>query len=151
MSNNSSSKLGLLSSITHKIEAWLWRRGFHNPAIRALLRDQICFLLLSLMVGLIALPWTGLALHFALGVLVFVNVFAGIAKHLLSLNLNTYSSGLLMGVLFRTTLRLGITAILLYVVLIVYNASAVALACGVTASMAVALGTFAQQYLGHKQ
>ncbi len=137
--------------IIHSIETWLYKWGFHNPAIRALMRDQVCFLIVSLLAGLLALPFTALILHFALGVLVFVNVFVGTAKHLISINLNTYSTGLLMGVLLRTTLRLVITGILLYVVLIVYNASAVALACGVTASMAVALGTFARQYLGHKQ
>ncbi len=117
-----------------------------------MLRDQVFFLIICFALGFVILPWTALGIHFALGVLVFVNVFGGIAKHLLSISLNTYSAGLLMGVLLRTTLRLGITAILLYVVLIVYGASAVALACGVTISMAVALGTFARQYfMGRKQ
>ncbi len=136
----------------HKIEAWLWQRGFHVPLIRIMLRNQICFLILSLVFSLAFLPWTHKGLHFTAGVLVFVNVVWGIARHLLSINLNAYSFGLLLGVLLRTTIRLGLTAALLYVLLIVYHASAVALVCGITAGVAVALGTFAHQhFVGHKQ
>ena len=61
-----------------------------------------------------------------------------------------YSSGLLLGVLLRSGFRLLLTAVLLYVSLIVCNAPAFALVCGVAANVAVALGTYALVgFVGH--
>ncbi len=147
----SNSVLNLPSAMAHKIEKWLWKRGIYLPQIRALLRDQICFVILCLAAAIFFIPFSAKVLHFTVGSFIFTFMFGGIAKHLLSLNLNGFSTGLFMFVLLGTTIRLGFAALILYVALIMYDASAMALAGGVTASMAIALGTFAREYLGHKQ
>ncbi len=136
----------------HFIEAWLWRRGFSIQPIRLIMHNLLVLTVLSAFLGICALPVTQGPITFAVGSLVFANVFWGIARHILGLTLTAYSMGLLLFMLLGTAFRLLVTAIVLYVVLVVYNASAIALVGGLIVSLAVALGTFALiTFAGHKQ
>ncbi len=132
-----------LTRLVHPLDAWLWRRGFQNPLVRQMLKSQIIFVLLAAVLGCVALPWTAHGLTFALGVIIFAHIFWGISGQVLGFSLTTYSRGLLFLLLIRSALRLVITAVVLYVAFVVFNASAIVLVCGVIASMALALGTFA--------
>ncbi len=134
----------VLARSVHAVDAWLWRRGFQNPLVRRMLKSQIIFVLLAVVAGTIALPWTEHGLTFALGIALFAHIFWGISGQVLGFSLTKYSRGLLFLLLIRSALRLVITAVVLYVAFVVFNASAIVVVCGVTASMALALGTFAR-------
>ncbi len=136
----------------HALDAWLWRRGFYNPLVRFMLKVQILFFLFVCFLGLIALPWTAHGLTFAVGAAIFANIFWGISGQILGLSLTKFSGGLLFLLLIRTGLRLALAAAVLYVAFVVFKASALAIVCGVTASMGLALGTFAYNHFSkHKQ
>ncbi len=139
-------KNSILNRILHEIEAWLWRRGFQHVLVRQVMKIQIIFLFFSLLIGIIALTWTIDGMTFALGVVIFAHILWGISGQILGFSLTTYSGGLLFLLLFKSGLRLAIAALVLYVAFKVYNASAIVLVCGLTASTAVALGTFAHAH-----
>lgn len=133
----------MIKGMVHSIDAWLWRLGMHNPQIRAVVRTQLLFVGITLLGGGLLAPLTHWPLWFAVGAAIFANVFWGLARHFLRVTLTAYSSGLLLGLLLRSGLRLLITAGILYVALIVCAAPAAAVVCGMTAGTAVALGTYA--------
>lgn len=142
----------MIKSVMRGVDAWLWRSGMHNPMIRAMVRAQLLFAGAALLGGGAAVAFSPWPLWFAVGVAIFANVFWGLARHLSPVAFAAYSSGLLLGVLLRFGIRLACVAGVLYVALALCNASAAALVCGVTAGMAVALGTFALVALaGHNQ
>ncbi len=135
-----------------KLNGWLWRRGFDIPAIRRMMLWQLLFAMCSLLVGCALLPWTSWILFFTAGLAIFLNIFWGIARHIMRLTLTAYSMGLFAGFLLRMGLRMVITAVVLYVLLVTLKASPVALVAGVVASMAVALGAFAyNNFVGQGQ
>ncbi len=142
----------LLARAVHPLDAWLWRRGFQNPLVRFMLKIQVLFFLFALTAGLMALPWTPHVATFAVGSAIFANIFWGISGQVLGLSLTKYSGGLLFLLLLRTGFRLALAAAILYVAFVVFKASALAIVCGVTASMGLALGTFAYNHFSkHKQ
>lgn len=132
-----------VQSLTHKLDAWLWRRGLHHPLLRYLVRGQIVFTGLILLVGASLSLWTLWLLWFGVGAAVIAQVFWGLVRHMAHLRLESYHSGLLIGVLLRFGARLLMTAVLLYIVLIVCHAPATAIVYGMTAAIAVAIATFA--------
>lgn len=133
----------MIKNVLHGIEKWLWRSGMHNPRVRAVVCVQIAFALGLLALGAALAPLTRWPLWFAVGALIFANVFWGLARHLLRVTLTAYSSGLLLGLLLRAGARLLFTGAVLYAALILCSAPAVALVGGVAAGVAVALGTYA--------
>lgn len=135
--------LNPLLSVVQGIDAWLWRSGIHHPQVRAILRALVLLSGVALICGALASPFFVWPLWFALGSVVFLNVFWGMARHLLRVTLTAYSFPLLLSVLVRSGGRLLLTAAVLYVALIVCSAPAVPLVCGLIAATAVALGTYA--------
>ncbi len=128
----------------HALEAILWRRGFHHPMVRQMLATQIIFVLLSLCVGLALLPWSMHGISFTLGIAIFAHIFWGISGQILGFSLTKSSRGQLVLLLFSSSIRLLVAAFVLYVAFVVLKASALVLVCGITASMALALTTFAR-------
>ncbi len=148
----SQENVSFVARSVHKLDAWLWRRGFHNPLVRYMLKMQILFFLFALCAGVSALPWTAHVVTFAVGSAIFANIFWGISGQVLGLSLTKFSGGLLFLLLLRTGFRLALAAAILYVAFVVFKASALAIVCGVTASMGLALGTFAYNHFSkHKQ
>ncbi len=142
----------VLARAVHGLDAWLWRRGFYNPLVRFMLKVQVLFFLFALLVGFMALPWTEHVVTFSVGCAIFANIFWGISGQVLGLSLTKFSGGLLFLLLIRTGFRLALAAAVLYVAFVVFKASALAIVCGVTASMGLALGTFAYNHFSkHKQ
>lgn len=132
-----------MHSLLHPLDAWLWRAGIHHPEVRAIVRALVVLSAVSLVCGAVLSPVSLWPLWFALGCVIFLNVFWGMARHLLRVTLTAYSFGLLAGVLLRSGGRLLFTAAVLYVALIVCSAPAVPLVCGLVAGTATALGTYA--------
>lgn len=130
-------------TVLHGVDAGLWRAGIHHPEVRAILRVLMLLCGVTLLCGALASPFSLWPLWTALGCVIFLNVFWGMARHLLRVTLTAYSFGLLAGVLVRSSGRLLFTAALLYVALIVCNAPPVPLVCGLIAATAAALGTYA--------
>ncbi|MEG2171781.1 MAG: hypothetical protein RRY29_00815 [Desulfovibrionaceae bacterium] len=142
----------MIKKTVHAFDAWLWRRGFHHPHIRAIALAEVLLALLALFAGLAFFPFSFWPLTFAVGLVVFAWNFYGSARFLLRQTLTAYSSGLLMVLLIRFSGRLLLTAVVLYVALIVYNAPVIALVCGLVAGMTVALVTYALTGLaGHNR
>ncbi len=136
----------------HKLNGWLWRRGFDIPAIRRMMLWQCIFAIASLLVGCVLLPWTQVPLAFTAGLCIFLNIFWGIARHIMRLSLTAYSMALFAGFLLRMGLRMAITAVVLYILLVTLKASPLALVSGVAVSTAVALGAFAyNNFMGKGQ
>ncbi len=145
---SSKAKQGLV----HHLDAWLWRRGFYNPLVRFMVKIQVIFFIFTCIVGILALQWTPHALTFAVGSAIFANIFWGISGQILGLSLTKFSGELLFLLLFRTGFRLALAAAILYVAFVVFKASPLVMVCGVTASMGLALGTFAYNHFSkHKQ
>lgn len=142
----------MIREIVHSLEAWLWRRGFHHPHIRAIATAEILLSAITLLAGAAALTLSWWPLTFALGVTIFAWNFYGLARFVLRQTLTAYSSALLVVLLMRFSGRLLLTAVVLYVALIVYNAPVIALVCGLVAGMTVALVTYALTGLaGHNR
>ncbi len=139
----------IFANCFHALEAMLWRRGFHHPLVRRLLVVQIAFVILCFTVGVIALKWSMHGISFALGVTIFAHIFWGISGQILGFSLAKSSKGQrgqLVLLLFSSSIRLLIAALVLYVAFVVLKASALVLVCGVTASMVLALTTFARMH-----
>lgn len=134
---------GVMHGIVQRIDAWLWRWGIHHLEVRAILRVLVVLCAVTLFCGALASPFSLWPLWFAVGCIIFLNVFWGMARHLLRVTLTAYNFGLLAGVLLRSSGRMLFTAALLYVALIVCNAPAVPLVCGLIVATAAALATYA--------
>lgn len=142
----------MMKKTAHGVETWLWRQGFHHPHIRAIAQAEILLSVVALLAGLAAVFVSIWPLTFALGLLVFTWNFYGLARFILRQTLTAYSSALLVVLLMRFSGRLLLTAVVLYVALIVYNAPVIALVCGLVAGMTVALVTYALTGLaGHNR
>lgn len=138
--------------ISHAVDAWLWRHGFHHPHIRAIALAEILGSALALLLGFAAFTTTWWPMTFAIGLLVFAWNFCGLAHFMLRQTLTAYSSALFVSLLLRFSGRLLLTAVVLYVVLIVHHAPVIALVCGLVAGMTVALVTYALTGLaGHNR
>lgn len=133
----------MLKNMVHTIDAWLWRRGFHHPEVRAVARAEMLFAGSTLAVGAGVFAWTQWPVWFGAGAAVFAWSFCGLAHYLLRARLTAYSTALLLGLLLRSGGRLLLTAVMLYVALIICSAPAAALFGGVIAGSVVALGTYA--------
>ncbi len=131
----------------HTLEAILWRKGMHHPLIRHMLAVQMVFLFVAILCGLFLLPWSMHGVSFALGIAIFAHIFWGISGQILGFSLANSAEGhrgKLVLLLFSSSIRLLIAAFVLYVAFVVLKASALVLVCGVTASMVLALATFAR-------
>ena len=109
-----------LKTMTHSLDAWLWRRGIGHPVIRPLVRNELLLTALFLLGGgaaFSATPW-----FFWFG---------------------EYSTAFLRVVLLRWGGRLLLLGGLLYWALIVCKAPVTAILGGLTAGAATALITFA--------
>lgn len=124
------------------LDAWLWRRGFRHPAIRALLRHEAAAAVLALLAGgalAAATPWF---LLFGAGVACMAWIFWSWARFFVRGGGRVFPPGALVGALARWALRMLVFALALYGALRV-GASATALAAGVAAGLAVGLASYA--------
>jgi len=117
--------------------------GFHRPEVRLVMRNELLFSVSLLLIGLCLLPLTSWLLWFAAGALLIAWNFYGLARFLQRLSLEVYSQSLLMGMLFRSNLRLVFTALFLYGILVWLEASVWAVVAGITGAMGLLAATSA--------
>ena len=123
------------------LDAWLWRRGIREAAIRALLCRVAAAALLALAAGVALLAVTPLLLWFGAGLLAMTWIFWGWARFF-SRPGGGLGPGALMGALLRWAVRMLVFALGLYWALRA-GASPLALAAGVAVGLGVGLVSYA--------
>lgn len=131
----------LLAAPIAALDAWLWRRGIREAAIRALLCRVAVAALVALAAGAALAAVTSLLLWFAVGLLAMTWIFWGWARFF-SRPGGGLGPGALMGALLRWAVRMLVFALGLYGALRV-GASPMALAAGVAVGLGVGLVSYA--------
>ena len=124
------------------LDAWLWRRGIRQAAIRALLCHEAAAALLALVAGAVLIAATPLVLWFGAGLAGMAWIFWSWARFFSRQPGGGVRPGALAGALVRWFLRMLIFALALYWALRA-GASAMALAAGVAAGVAVGFVSYA--------
>ena len=132
-----------LKSMTHSLDAWLWRRGVSHPVIRPLVRNELLLTALFLLSGGMIFAVTPWFFWFGVGLGLMAMTFWSLARFFLRVGLGEYSTAFLRVVLLRWGGRLLLLAGLLYLALIVWQAPVTAILGGLTAGVVAALLTFA--------
>jgi len=125
----------VFKTLIHRLDALLWQRGFHRPEVRLVMRNELLFSVPLLLLGLCLLPLTSWLLWFAAGALLIAWNFYGLARFIQGLSLAAYSQALLIGMLARSQLRLALSALFLYGILVWFEASVWAVVAGITGAM----------------
>ena len=132
---------GPLAAPYAALDAWLWRRGIREAAIRALLCRVGAAALLALAAGTALLPVTPLIWWFGVGLTAMSWIFWGWARFFSRPGAGL-GPGALMGALLRWAVRMLVFALALYWALRA-GASPLALAAGVAAGLGVGLVSYA--------
>lgn len=134
----------LLHPLLHPVDAWLWRSGVHNERVREVVLWQLALTALLLGMGLLLLlplgPWL---VWCGVGFALIAQVFYGLARYFSRMTLTAYDPLILLGALGRMGVRLGITAVVLYVALVRCAAPPLALCCGLCLAPVAAFATYA--------
>jgi uncharacterized membrane protein len=125
----------VFKALIRKLDALLWRRGFHRPEVRLVMRNELLFSVSLLLFGICLLPLTSQLLWFAAGALLIAWNFYGLARFIQGLSLEASSQTLLIGMLVRSNLRLVLSALFLYGILVWFEASVWAVVAGITGAM----------------
>ena len=131
----------MIKALIHRLDALLWRRGFHRPEVRLAMRNELLFSVPLLFAGLCLLPLTSWLVWFAAGALLVAWNFYGLARFIQGLSLAAYSQAMLIGMLARSNLRLVFSAVFLYVLLVWLEASVWAVVAGITGAMGLLAAT----------
>ena len=131
----------MIKALIHQLDALLWRRGFHRPEVRLVMRNEVLFSVPLLLLGLCLLPLSSWLLWFAAGALLMAWNFYGLARCIQGLSLAVYSQALLIGMLARSSLRLVFSALFLYGILVWLEASVWAVVAGITGAMGLLAAT----------
>ena len=127
-------------SFFEQVERMLWRRGFVQPQLRVAVRNLLIFSMIFFALGLALLPWMEAAVWAGMAALLSCWNFYTLARFIQSFMPAAMPEGDKKGratahvvkksLLFRTYLRLFITGLFVYVVLVHFQASPAALAIG---------------------
>ena len=131
----------MIKALILRLDALLWRRGFHRPEVRLAMRNELLFAVPLLLVGICLLPLTSWLVWFAAGALLVALNFYGLARFIQGLSLSAYSQTLLIGMLVRSNLRLVFSAVFLYGILVWLEASVWAVVAGITGAMGLLAAT----------
>lgn len=131
----------LLAAPIAALDAWLWRRGIREAAIRALLCRVAVAALVALAAGAALVAVTPLFFWFGVGLLAMSWIFWGWARFF-SRPGGGLGPGALMGALLRWAVRMLVFALGLFWALR-SGASPLALAAGVAAGLGVGLVSYA--------
>lgn len=128
------------------MDAWLWRRGIHDPTLRGILQWQILVVLFSFAAGICLWGWNAtLAVWwswFGIGAMVALWNFYALIKFIQKNITRGWNKTILLGLFFHTHVKLLFTGILLYTAFVCFHAPLSALLTGMTALVAgiVAIG-----------
>ena len=90
-----------LKTMTHSLDAWLWRRGIGHPVIRPLVRNELLLTALFLLGGGAAFSATPWFFWFGVGLGIMTLTFWSLARFFLRAGLGEYSTAFLRVVLLR--------------------------------------------------
>ncbi|MDR0466844.1 MAG: ATP synthase subunit I [Deltaproteobacteria bacterium] len=127
----------MIKEAIRRLDALLWQQGFHRPEVRLVMRNEALFSATLLLLGVCLLPLTDWLLWFAAGALLIAGNFYGLARFIQGLSLSEYSQSLLLRMLARSHLRLVFSALFLYGLLVLLEASVWAVTAGMTGAMAL--------------
>jgi len=99
------------------------------------MRNEALFAVSLLLLGICLLPLTAWLVWCAAGALLIAWNFYGLARFIQGLSLSAYSQALFMGMLVRSQLRLALSAVFLYGILVWCEASVWAVTAGITGAM----------------
>ncbi len=128
---------------SRKLDAWLWRHGFHNAQVRYVTRAQIMGAVIFLATGVALALFSTWIFWFGVGFALHGANFFFLARQILGMNLSAYRNAMLVVLLSSSGLRLALTALMLYVALVACSAPAGAIAGGLIAAVLTALGSYA--------
>lgn len=137
-------------NIKLKIERFLYKKGFTEAPLRAIIFAQLYLLALSLTLGLIFLFFSIWPICFFLGAALITFNFWSMSRFILEQLPGGYSARFLQGQLFRSLGRLIITGAVLTAALY-FGASPFAMLFGMLACMAVIGITGAARHKGHNR
>ena len=134
-------------SIIEQVDRRLWRSGFIHAPLRRAARNLFLFSLLLFVVGTALLPWRdGVFWSGVMSVLSFWNFYTlalfiqqALPASMPDEDKNGLSRARIVkkGLFIRTQLRLFITGIFVYIALVFFQASPVALAVGLSTAMII--------------
>lgn len=134
-------------SIFERVERFLWRRGFIHAPLRAATRNLLIFSGLFFLFGAALVPWSMEGFWAGVAVLLSAWNFYTLAlfiQHALPAVIpESDKKGMATarivkkGLLLRTYLRLFLTGFFVYLALVQFQASPVALAAGLSASVTI--------------
>ena len=134
-------------SIFERVERFLWRRGFIHAPLRAATRNLLIFSGLFFLLGAALVPWSKEGFWAGVAALLSAWNFYTLAlfiQHALPAVIpESDKKGMATarivkkGLLLRTYLRLFLTGFFVYLALVQFQASPVALAAGLSASVTI--------------
>jgi hypothetical protein len=134
-------------SIFERVERFLWRRGFVYAPLRAATRNLLIFSAIFLILGAVLVPWADQVFWAAAAAMLsswnFYTLALFIQHALPAVIPESDKKGLATarvvkkGLLLRTYLRLFLTGFFVYFALVQFQASPVALAAGLSASVTI--------------
>lgn len=127
------------------IDKWLWKRGLGHPLVMPIVRNEILSSLLFLVLGFCTLLYSSWLFWFGFGFAIMALTFFTLAHFFLHIRLDVYSSVLFMRVLLRWSARMLLTALLLYIALVLLAAPVSAILAGLVCASILALVTYAYQ------
>ena len=125
-----------MQKIRLKIEAFLYKKGFASAIIRHLLCTQILIICLALISGVALLPFTTWALAFALGAIICTANFWFLARFAEANVRHQFSRALAIKSFLGFTLRLVVTAVVLFVLIVKLQIALIPLIAGLSSVVA---------------
>lgn len=123
----------VLANLHDRVEAGLFRRGFYNPTIRVLVRNQL-YLAVGTTIPALALALRTWGWAYAAGVLLATLNFYALAKVVQGLVLTEQGTAMAKQ-LVQFYVRLLLTGLVLYVLIAVMKASIFGLVAGLTTAV----------------
>lgn len=125
------------------LDGFLWHKNIAHPIIRPLLRNLILASGLGILSGAALYAVYPGVFWFSCGVICSLWIFWSWTRLFSRFSLENYGAALLRIVFTSFALRLVLLAILLYIAMAIFNASAIAIIAGMTSGSILGLATYA--------
>ncbi len=136
-----------MHELIHRVDKFLYNRGFNHPQVRSLMRAQL-LVALSSSLSLALVPFLGLwVVYFTLATLLMTYNFYALAKFVQLIVHQRFTRTLLFSLLIRVYGRLIVTGLALYVLVSLCHASLPALFAGLgTVAITIVVWGLAQRF-----
>lgn len=127
----------MIGRLNDKLEKALYRRGYQHADVRRLVRYQVLILMISCGLAAPVALWSPKALHFAAGVILISLNFFSLAKF--GQHIAQVKKGAVLALLFRFYVRLLLTGLALFGLIVWAGADIFALLAGLSTVVLSAL------------